>query len=212
MSLTTTQILSLARSKLLEATPEIITDETLLIYANLTYKDLIKRTFTNNKIASAVVNFTNGVGSLPALFGTLYGGGFDSGNNLFEEVTIEDFALKLLPQMITVEAGQLKVYPTTTTQLTIRYYPTYADLTAGSTPGIDEYFHESIVYGILARAFEDLQDESLSAYYAGKYEADLTKKLGIQSNYEEGNQRGGQMFNGINLLGGPYSSGSANYW
>lgn len=79
MSLTTIQILSLARAKLLEATPEIITDENILIYANLTYQDLIKRVFTNNKILSATVTLTSGSGTLPTGFGTMYGSAKDTG-------------------------------------------------------------------------------------------------------------------------------------
>lgn len=194
MALTVTQILNLSRAKLLEQTTEIISDETLLIYANLTQQDIIKRTFTNDKILSATVSFSSGVGSLPATFGTLYGSAQDSAGNVFEEVTIEDFDNKALDRMITVEGGTFKCYPTTTASLQVKYYPATTTLTAGSTPSVNEYFHECIVYGILMRAFEDLQDESLSAYYAGKYEADLTKRAQNQSNYEEGNQRGGQMF------------------
>lgn len=211
MSLTVIQIFSLARAKLLEATTEILSDDTLLIYANLAQLDLIKRTFTNDKIQSATVTFTNGVGSLPSDFGTLYGSGQDSSNNTFEEVSIEDFDNKITNNMITVEGGTLKAYPTTTTSLAIKYYPKTTTLTTGSTPSVNEYFHECIVYGILARAFEDLQDESLSAYYAGKYEAMVNQKISAQSNYEEGNQRGGQMFTGVDLLGG-YGGGGANYW
>lgn len=211
MALTVVQIFSLARAKLLEATTEIISDETLLIYANLTQQDIIKRTFTNDKIQSATVTFTNGTGTLPATFGTMYGSAKDSADNVFEEVSIEDFDNKTLSRMIVVEGGALKCYPTTTASLSIKFYPVTTTLTVGSTPSVNDYFHECIVYGILERAFEDLQDESLSAYYAGKYEAKLTKQMGVQSNYEEGNQRGGQMFTNQNLIGGT-GSGSANYW
>lgn len=200
MSLTVAQIISLARAKLLEATTEVISDETILIYTNLSHQDLSKRLFTNDKILSATVPFTSGAGSLPAQFGTLYGSAQDSAGNVFEEVSIEDFDNKTLDRMITIEAGAFKCYPTDTASLLIKYYPSVADLTAGSTPTINEYFHECIVYGILMRAFEDLQDESLSAYYAGKYEADVQKKMATQSNYEEGNQRGGQLFTYTRLI------------
>lgn len=212
MSLTVIQIFSLARAKLLEATTEILSDETLLIYANLAQLDLIKRTFTNDKILSTTVTFTSGVGTIPAGFGTLYGSAQDSGHTIFEEVSIEDFDNKTLSHMITIEGGSFKAYPTSTASLSIKYYPATTTLTTGSTPSINEYFHECIVYGILARAFEDLQDESLSTYYTGKYEAMINQKIAAQSNYEEGNQRGGQMFNGINLLGSNQYGGGSNYW
>ena len=200
MQLTTIQILGLARAKLLESTSEIITDENILIYANLAYQDLIKRIFTNDKILSATVTFTNGVGTLPATFGTLYGLPKDTGEQSFEEVSIDDFNNETLENMLTIEGGTIKVSPTTTTSLDIKYYPTFATLTAGVNPSINDYFHECIVYGILERAFEDLQDESLSAYYKQKYESMLAAKTAVQSNYEESNQRGGQMFDWQQLI------------
>lgn len=200
MSLTTLQILSLARTKLLESTTEIISDENILIYANLTYQDLIKRIFTNDKILSATLTFTSGSVATPTLFGTLYGSAQDSGGNIFEEVNIEDFDNKVADRMITIESGTIKVYPTTTASLSIKYYPTFAELTAGSNPSINEYFHECIVYGILERAFEDLQDESLSQYYKQKYEGEVAKRTAVQSNYEENNQRGSVMFSWQNLI------------
>ena len=200
MTLTTSQIMTLARAKLLEMTTEIISDTTLLIYANLTHQDLWKRVFTNDNILSATITFTNGVGSLPALFGTLYGSAQDSSNNIFEEVSIEDFDNKTMNQMVTIEGGTIKCYPTTTSSLTIKYYPTFATLTASVNPTINEYFHECIVYGILARAFEDLQDQELASFYNAKYEAIVAQKSAIQSNYEEGNQRGGVMFNYVKLI------------
>jgi len=102
--------------------------------------------------------------------------------------------------MITVEGDNIKVYPVATSTLDIKYYPVFATLTAGSNPSINEYFHEAIVYGILARAFEDLQDQELASLYDSKYEVMITKKTSIQSNYEEGNQRGGVMFNYVKLI------------
>lgn len=192
-ALTTNQIISLSRAKLLEATTENISDVTILIYANLTYSDLIKRIFTNNKILSSTITFTNGVGTIPALFGTLYGSA-QSNSEVFEEVSIEDFDNRTLDSMITIEGGEFKVYPTTTSSLDIKYYPIFAELTTIVNPTIDEYFHEAIVYGILERAFEDLQDQELSAYYKSKYESMVAQKSSIQSNYEEANQRGTTMF------------------
>ena len=206
MALTLIQILSLSRAKLLEQTTEIISDDTLLAYANLTQEDIIKRTFTNDQILSATVSFSSGAGTLPATFGTLYGSAQDSAGNIFEEVSIEDFDNKTLSRMITVEGNAFKCYPTTTTSLLIKYYPKTTTLTAGSTPSVNSYFHECMVYGIISRAFEDLQDQSLSAYYAGKYESMLNARSSSQSNYEEGNVRGGQMFTGINLISGGANS------
>lgn len=198
--MTIQQAIQLVRIKLLEQTSEVVSDETLLIYANLTNIDLVKRTFTNDKILSSTVTFTNGIGALPTSFGTLYGSAQDSSGNVFEEVSIEDFDNKTLDRMITVEGGQFKIYPTTTTSVNIKYYPTFATLTVASIPSVNEYFHECIVYGILARAFEDLQDFEMATAYNAKYESMILQKSGIQSNYEEGNQRGGQLFTYTRLI------------
>jgi hypothetical protein len=199
--MTTNTITQLARAKLLETTSELISDATILIYANLAQQDIYKRAFPNDQILSATVTFTNGVGTLPTRFGTLYGDPVDSsGANFFPELSIDDFNKETLAQAVTIEGATIKVYPTTTASLTVKYYPTFADITSASNPTINSYFHELIIYGILFRAYEDLQDESLAKYYKDKYETDLEQKIAIQSNYEEGNQRSAQMFSAQTLI------------
>lgn len=198
--MTTNQIIALARLKLLEQTTEVIADTTLLLYANLTQQDIYKRVFPNNQILSTTIALTNGVGNLPTNFGTLYGPGFDSANNRYEELSIADFDAETLSNAVTIEGGDIKVLPTTLSSITIKYYPTFADLSAVVNPTIESYFHEPIVYGILGRAFEDLQDEQLATFYTGKYESMIKDRISIQSSYEEENQRGGQMFNYIPLI------------
>lgn len=201
--MTTAEILTLARAKLLEEGTAILSDATLLIYANLAHKDVIKEAFPNSAIATATVTFTAGSGSLPALFGTLYTDAYDAGNNLFPEVSPSDFIRRLASSenAVVIEGGAIKASPASTTSLTIKYYPTYATLTASVNPTIDEYLHEPIVYGILWRAFEDLQDFEMSLFHQNKFETILKKKLNVLSNYEEEAQRGGTMFNGINIIG-----------
>jgi len=211
--MTTNQIVALARAKLLETTTENLTDETILIYANLAQDDIKKRTFTNDQITTATIAMTSGVGTLPATFGTLYGDAYDStGNNFFPELSIADFQKKTLSQSVTVEGGIIKVYPTTQASIIIKYYPTLATLTNGSTSTLNSYLHELIIYGILFRAFEDLQDTEMSKFYTDKYELELVKKSSAQSNYEEENQRGGQMFTEQLLVSDNSFSGSPNYF
>lgn len=201
--MTTAQITSLVRLKLLESGTDIISDATLLIYANLAHKDVIKKAFPNSAVTTATVTFTAGVGTLPATFGTLYTDAVDSNDNIFPEVSIADFVRKLASgeNCVTIESATIKASPTTTASLIIKYYPTYSALTASVDPTIDEYLHEPIVYGTLARAYEDLQDPELSQFYSNKFDTMLDKKLSVLSNYEENAERGGQMFNGINILG-----------
>ncbi len=212
MSLTTAQILTLSRNKLLESSTDILSDATLLIYANLSQQDIYKRVFPNSQILSATITFTSGVGTLPTYFGTLYGDGVKDDYNYFPELSIEDFKKQTLPQAVTIEGGTIKVYPTTTASLAIKYYPTFPDLTSVVNPTIESYFHECIVYGILYRAFEDLQDESLSQYYRTKYENEINQKIAVQSNYEENNTRSAQLFSEQSLIGGISDSRSPNYF
>ena len=200
--MTTSQILQLVRAKILESTSEIVTDDTLLIYANLVKEDIVKRVFPNNQIASATITFTNGVGTLPTDFGTLYGDAFKDLGNYFPELSIDDFQKKTTSQAVTIEGGEIKVYPTETASLTIKYYPTYPDVSLSVNPTFDAYFHEPMIPGILARVQEDLQDEELANLYNVKYENMLNQRIANQSNYEENNCRAGQMFSEQDLLGG----------
>ena len=209
--MTTNQILQAVRAKVLETTTEVLTDATLLLYVNLTYQDVYKRIFPNDQILSATVTFTNGVGSLPATFGTLYGDAREGTNNFFPELSIEDFNKQTTAQGVTIEGGQMKVFPTTTSSLTIKYYPTFPDLTTTVNPTINSYFHYPIVLGATSMVHEDLQDEQLSNYYYDKYEAELTRRMSVQSNYEEDNQRGGQFFVQQDLIGG-LSGNDPNYF
>jgi hypothetical protein len=198
--MTTTEILDLARLKLLEEGTDLVTDATLLIYANMSFKDVIKRAFPKNSIKSATITFTAGASTVPADFGTLYTDPVDVNGNFYPEVAIANF-LRLNDEYgVTIENGEIKVSPATTTSVDIKYYPTYATLTSNVNPTIDEYLHEPIVYGTLARAFEDLQDPEMSQFYANKYETMMKSRLDNLSNYEEDAQKGNTMFNGISII------------
>lgn len=212
MSLTTSQILTLARNKLIESNTDILSDATLLIYANLTQQDIFKRAFPNSQILSATITFTSGVGTLPTYFGTLYGDALRGERDYFPELSIEDFKKQTLPQAVTIEGGTIKVYPTTTASLDIKYYPTFPELTSVVNPTIDSYFHECIVYGIIYRALEDLQDEALAQFYRTKYENELNQKIAVQSNYEENNTRSSQLFSEQSLIGGLSDDRNPNYF
>lgn len=198
--MTTNQILQSVRAKVLETTTEVLTDATLLLYVNLTYQDVYKRIFPNDQILTATVTFTNGVGTLPTSFGTLYGDALQGTSNFFPELSIDDFNKQTLAQAVTIEGGTIKVYPTTTTSLVVKYYPTFPELTTSVNPTINSYFHYPIVLGATSMVHEDLQDEQLSKYYYDKFEAELNKRIAVQSNYEEDNQRGGQFFGQQDLI------------
>ena len=198
--MTTNQILSLAKGILLETTTDIISSANLLIFANEAYKDVYKRIFPMSDVTTATVAMTAGAGSLPATFGTMYGDAVDTDGNFYPEVPIEDFHREQIERMVTVEGGQLKVYPTDITSLTIHMWEKPPELTTSQNPTIDDYFHEPIVYGIVARGHSFLQDEELATFYKQKFNNELNERIANQSNYEETNQRGAVMFNYQKLI------------
>lgn len=200
--MTSIEIADSIRRKILETGGEIITDATLYSYMNLAYQDVYKRIYPNSDITTATVTFTSGVGTLPTDFGTLYGEGYDASNNSFNEVSIADFQREEFDRAITVENGTLKVYPTTTPSLSIKYYIKPPTLTSAVNPTIDDFFHEAIVYGATYRCHEDLQDETLGQFYRGLFKQEMMDRLEAQSSYEETNQRGSVMFQETNLIQG----------
>jgi len=193
--MTTNSIIAIARRKLLEVTTDVLPVDIMLIFANQAYQDVYKRTFAMGDVTTATVAMTAGVGTLPTTFGTLYGDATDSSGNFYPEVPIEDFHREQLGNMVTVEGGELKVFPTDVASLTIHMWPKPPALTTTQDPTIDEFFHELIIYGILWRAHEDLQDEELATFYRQKFNNELAEKTSAQSVYEETNQRGAVMFN-----------------
>lgn len=202
MTLTTAQIKSAIRRKILEESTDLVTDDTIYLNMNLAYDDIKIRTFTPDQIQSATVTFTSGSGSLPATFGTLYGPGYISATNKtpFPEKSVMEFDGEDVGPAIAVIGGALKVIPTSTASLNIRFYPSYEALSTIENPEVHPYFHELIIYGAMARILEDLQDEARSAYYRSIYETEFTKKSNSLSNYQEDNQGGNSLFNGIRII------------
>lgn len=193
--MTTNEIIATARRKVLEETEEIISDDAALLYANQSYIEVYKRVFTNNKIESESVACSAGVCTLPATYGRMYSRAKDQDNNEYEEVSIADFNREdNIGLNYTIEEGELKVNSDTVTTLTVWFYAEPEELAADSNPSIDVYFHEVIMYGVVWRMHEDLQDEELANYYQTKFEEELTRRMGAQSTYEETNVRGGELF------------------
>ena len=200
--LTSTQIASAIRRKLLEQSPDIVTDDVLYMNMNLAYLDLKLKTFTNDQIESATVALVNGVGALPTNFGTLYGSSYANLTDTtpYQEKSIADFDSAPYDYGVTVEGGQLKVSPSSTTSIRIKYWKNTSLLTTVQDPTINEAFHELIIYGGLYRIHQDLQNESLAQFYRELYKEEFADRQSAISNYQEDNNRGGQMFNGRSIL------------
>lgn len=201
--MTTVELLSLVRKKILETTEEIVDNDTLLIYASQRQQDIYKRVFPNSKVTtSSSIALTAGSGTLPTNFGTLYSDPYDAEGNFYPELNIEDFQKQTLERGSTVEAGVLKIYPTTVASVTIKYYPTLATITTSQDPTVDTYFDKCLVLGTVSDAYEDLQDHAMAKFYDDKYEFELQRRNAVMSNYEENNKDNGQLFSDQNLLGG----------
>lgn len=201
--MTSQQIAQAIRSKLLEQTSDLVTDDNLFLNMNLAYTDIKLKTFTNDQIKSATIALTSGIGTLPADFGTLYGYGYVSTTDKtpFEEVSIADFArASNESRIMTVENGTLKVQPDTTAQIIIKYYPSYDEITTTQDPEINSYLHELIIYGAMYRIHEDLQNEAMRQYYKGVYLQELNEKASALANYETDNTDGGVMFNYMRII------------
>lgn len=201
--MTSQEIAQAIRNKLLEQTPDLVTDDSLFMNMNLAYDDLKIRTFTNDQIKSATISLSSGIGTLPTDFGTLYGPGYLSTTDKtpLEEKSIADFDRAIEGEYgITIESNQIKVNPSTASQIIIKYYPSYNALTASQNPELNSYLHELIIYGAMYRIHEDLQNENMRQYYKTVYEQELLNKTSAISNYQEDNSDGGQLFNGIRII------------
>lgn len=192
--MTTNEIIATARRKVLETTDEIVSSDAALLYANQSYIEVYKQVVTANKVASETVVCSAGVCTLPATYGRMYTNAIDQNNREFTEVSIADYLSDDSGYYYTIENGTIKVSEDDVTSLTVRFYAKPETLSATVNPTIDEYFHEVIMYGVVWRMHEDLQDEELATFYQNKFTDELKRRMSNQSNYEESNQRGGQMF------------------
>ena len=202
MALTSNQIASAIRRKILEQTDSIVTDDVLFMNMNLAYDDIKMMSFTNDQIESATITLTSGSGTLPANFGTLYGPGYVSTTDKtpYEEKSIAYFDREPENEAITIEGNQIKVNPSSTSQIIIKYYPSYDPLTTTQNPEVNEYLHEPIIYGAMYRILEDMQEFDKAALVEKAYESKIAKRTSVISNYQEENAGGGQMFNGIRII------------
>lgn len=199
--MTTNEIIATARRKVLEKTDEIVSADAALLYANQAYIEVYKQVVTGNKVTSQTVACTAGVCTLPATYGRMYTMARDQNGREFTEVSIADFHDDTIGgYLYTIENGSILVNEDDVTTLTVRFYAKPEALSDSVNPTIDEYFHEVIIYGVVWRMHEDLQDEELSTYYLNKFTDELKRRMANQSNYEETNQRGGQMFTDQRLI------------
>lgn len=198
--MTTNDIIASARRKILETGDDLVSGSVLLEYANSEYREVRKKLKMSSDVIVADIVCSNGVCTLPSDYGAMYSTAIDPANNHYEEVSLADFYNDANDYYFSIEEGAMKVSKDDITSITIRYYPAAVTLSSSQNPDIDDLFHEVIVYGVISRAQEDLQDEELATFYRSKADSEFKRKAEIQSSYEEGNQKGGQLFKEQQLI------------
>ena len=199
----TTQIINLARRKILESTEEIFDNETLLLYANLCKDELVKRYLGKKLIKNTTLNFSGGSVAKP----TNWNGHYFSSDNPnpnqgteYKFVSIEDFQNGAYPYMLCEDGDNLKVYPVSVATLYTWYWSKTTDMALSPSivnppTELDDLLHECIVYGIVYRALEDAQDFELSKFFNDKFEAEFEKRTMAISQLEESSQEAGSLLN-----------------
>lgn len=212
ITLTTQQILGLARDKLLEIGDAIVTSEKLLIFANLAQDEIAKDIYTDDMTISTTLSFVGGVATIPTDWEShrLSKDSLIPGQgSVFEWVNLEDFRAGKYTKMIAKINGQLAVYPTSTATLYTDYYKKLPNMSISPVvnSALDPSLVELIVYGILYRAFEDLQEWDIAKEMRGKFETEKQLKARRVSQAEKKPQKSGEMFNPISIIppnGGSY--------
>lgn len=217
--MTITQIINLARRKILESTEEIFDTDTLVLYANLRKDEIAKRYLGKKLVKPSVIVFTNGVATKPTDWNGHYYSSSSSVPNSgyeFKLVSLDDFQNGTYPYMLTESEENLLVYPVATGQVNTWYYKKLADMAI--TPAVvnpptalDDAFHKPIMYGVVSDAFEDAQDFELSKFYTDKFEAEFERAAMTVSQLEESSQEAGALLSPLPDLGfSGYGGGSNN--
>jgi len=201
MRLETKEIIKRARAKILELTDEVITAESVLQYANLSYDEIQIRVRSNSMLTSVLIPISGSVGTLPDLFGTFYGSPKDNNGNIIRVVPLQNVIRAASSERVCSRMGQEVKLPTDSqiSSLEVVYYAKYDALTVANSPETDETFDEPMIYGIVYRALEDLQDPELSTYYKGLYDNMILDRASFLSSYEE-NATEGEIFTPVRFI------------
>jgi len=201
--LNVSSIISQARKVLLESNNNILSDEQLLTYANLTKDDIAKRVLTPDRIKSTSIAFSSGTATKPTDFEShlLSRDSQTPGvGNSFVWVNLEDYRLRKFDRMLTVINGEITVYPADTSITYTDYYIKVDDMVLGGVCTLREELQEIVKLGILYRSFQDLQDFELADLYRKNYELDMGIKQKAISYSDETQQQDGELFNPIRII------------
>lgn len=207
--MTITQIIAMARKKLLEQTEEIFSSDDLLLYANLTKDEMAKLYLNENLVKVNTLNFVNGSVAVPTDWNGFYYATDNSAPNVgndYVKVDVEEYQAGAYERMITELQGNLLLFPVETKTIYAYSYKKTADMALSPTivnppTELDDYLHEVIVYGIVYRALEDAQDFDLAKYYETKYKTMFRERTAYLSKLEKGNQQSGALLEPLPDLG-----------
>lgn len=205
-SFTTQKLIAEAREIILETTDEIVDDDTLLLYANLTKDDIAMRVPAKEFRQVFTVNFVGGLGAIPTNFVSVYKvrdtAVVGTGND-FDNYERDEFLGANFDYGLSQINGQFAVYPTSTPVLYIDAFISVPDMTDGDgdlPTGVPSYLQELIIPGIVYRALRKLQEDNRANFYQGLYESELSKKSSAISNIQEQGQQDGALFTPIRIL------------
>lgn len=204
-TLTTAEVLQLSRDKLLELAETVLPTTKLLKYANLCQDDIAKDVLTDDITIPTTLSFSGGAATLPSNWEShrlSKDSQVPGQGNEFKYVNLEDYRAGKYERMITKYNGQILVFPVDTSVLYTDYYKKLPDMAIDpvQNPSVDVSLQELIIYGIMFRALEDLQDFELAKEYRGKFEQELKLKSRKISLSEEGPEKSGEMFNYVQIV------------
>lgn len=195
--MTTIQIISDTRKRLLELSSGVIEDDQIIGWMNLNLTKISQEILTQDRIKKTTFTFTSGETTLPTNFLSFY---FAKDYNWY---SIEDFENDVATNMLCRIENTIKIKPTTITSLDVYYYRKPIDLsllTPSVEPELPTLLHEAIVLGTVSRALEALQEFELSNLYLQKYTTFVTEARITVSNIEEKGFKSKQFFSYQKLI------------
>lgn len=199
MRLNTNQIIKLARSQLLELTTDVLSEDNVMRFLNLTYQDLQMKVMDNGRLVSTTLSIVSGEAELPALFASFYGKPLDQDKRPATIISLQDFIRSgKSDRVISKQGNKLKVKGDITS-LELLYYTFFENLALGDEPQTHAYLDECLVQGIIYRGLAHLQDAELAQVEKNNYDAMVSEKEALISLQEE-NSTESSLFNPITFI------------
>lgn len=199
MRLKTNQIIKLARSQLLELTTDVLSEDAVMNFLNLTYQDLQMRVLDNSRLLTVTLVTTSGEADLPENFAAFYGKPIDEMKQPVRIMPLQGFIRASDGDRVATKSGNKIKVKGNITSLSLVYYTFYDVLEFADTPETHAYLDECLVQGIIYRALKHLQDPELAQVEKNSYDAMVEEKSALISLMDE-NATETELFNPINFI------------